>query len=417
MASFSTWASICVVWAVLILSVNAETQGAVSFPATHVLGINYGCVADNLPPPSKAVELMKNIKVGYVKIYDADHEVLKALAGFQVVITVKNEDINEIATNSSKADEWVKNNVFPFYPSTGICMIMHSLDKSIVVTTSVSMDALGLSFPPSSGAFREDIAQSIIKPILEFLSRTDSYFFLNAYPYFTWKSNPNTVSLDYAMPNLRTVVVKDGLFEYTNLLDTQLDSVVDAMEKLGYPHVNLALSETGWPSKGDSPEEGANIDNAARYNRGLISKIIVHGTPRRPQAFIPTFVSSLFNEDQKPGATIERHFGLFQPDETPVYSIDFYGDVSWCVANPAETEQSILQGALDHACSEGADYSAIQPGQSCYEPNTVASHASYAFNSYWHKMKSHGETCDFNGAAILTNSNPSHDGCSFPSTI
>eukprot|EP01018_Ginkgo_biloba_P010414 Gb_36962 [translate_table: standard] len=253
---------------------------------------------------------MKNIKVGYVKIYDADPEVLKALAGFQVVITVKNEDINEIATNSGKADEWVQNNVLPFYPSTGICMIMvgdktlsgdtkkaigfqlvpamenlhsslvkHSLDKSIVVTTSVSMDALGLSFPPSSGAFREDIAQSIIKPILDFLSRTDSYFFLNAYPYFAWKSNPNTVSLDYAMPDLRTAVVKDGLFEYTNLLDAQLDSVVAAMEKLGYPHVNLALSETGWPSKGDSPEDGTNIDNAARYNRGLISKIIVHGTP------------------------------------------------------------------------------------------------------------------------------------------
>eukprot|EP01018_Ginkgo_biloba_P010311 Gb_28747 [translate_table: standard] len=219
---------------------------------------------------------MKNIKVGYVKIYDVDPEVLKALAGFQVVSTVKKEEILDIATNSGKADEWVQKNVFPFYPSTGICMIMvgdkalsgdtenaigfqlvptmenlhsslvkHSLDKSIIVTNFISMDALGLSFPPSSGSFREDIVHSIIKPILEFLSRTDSYFFLNSYPYFAWKSNPNTVSLDYAMPELRTPVVKDGLFEYTNLLNAQLDSVVAAMEKLGYPHVNLALSETG----------------------------------------------------------------------------------------------------------------------------------------------------------------------------
>ncbi|KAL6552325.1 hypothetical protein OROHE_007689 [Orobanche hederae] len=76
----------------------------------------------------------------------------------------------------------------------------------------------------------------------------------------------------------------------------------------------------------------------------------------------------------------------------------------WCVANNGFPAAS-LQGALDYACGNGADCAAIQPRGNCYYPDTVQDHASYAFNSYYHTHPNK-TSCDFGGAAVLTNANP-----------
>lgn len=43
------------------------------------------------------------------------------------------------------------------------------------------------------------------------------------------------------------------------------------------------------------------------------------------------------------------------------------------------------------------DCSALLQGKSCYEPDNVISHATYAFDSYYHQMGKAPGTCDFNG--------------------
>ncbi|KAF7074706.1 hypothetical protein CFC21_079537 [Triticum aestivum] len=85
----------------------------------------------------------------------------------------------------------------------------------------------------------------------------------------------------------------------------------------------------------------------------------------------------------------------------------------WCIADE-QTPDDILQIALSWACGPGgADCTMIEPNKSCYLPNTVRDHASYAFNSYWQKYKKHGGSCYFNAAAMVTNLNPSRKSCNF----
>ncbi|KAL6579156.1 hypothetical protein OROMI_009372 [Orobanche minor] len=66
-----------------------------------------------------------------------------------------------------------------------------------------------------------------------------------------------------------------------------------------------------------------------------------------------------------------------------------------------------LQTALDWACGPGrANCSEIQPGESCYLPNNVKDHASYAFHSYYQKEGRTPGSCDFKGATMITTTDP-----------
>nr|ACL53837.1 unknown [Zea mays] len=281
---------------------------------------------------------------------------------------------------------------------------------------------------------------------------------VNAYPFFAYSGNAGDISLDYALfrPNAGVLDAGNGL-KYYSLLDAQLDAVFAAVSRLGegYNGVRVVVSETGWPSKGDANEAGASAANAAAYNGNLARRVLSGnaGTPRRPDADIDVYLFALFNENQKPGPTSERNYGVFYPNQQKVYDVEFVlggggasqgngglgwqengGGASststnppsgvkvttgeaWCVANAMAGEHR-LQAALDYACGPGgADCKAIQPGAACFEPNTMVAHASYAFNDYYQRKGRSIGTCDFAGAAYVVNQAPKMGKCDLPSTV
>ncbi|GAB4849679.1 hypothetical protein Ancab_004474 [Ancistrocladus abbreviatus] len=467
-------------FSLLLLSVAALAQ-------TGTIGINYGRVGNNLPTPEKVVQLLKSQGITRVKLYDTDATVLTAFSGSGITLTVAlpNELLPSAASDQSFTDTWLQSTILPYYPSTSISAIAvgnevfssapnstdhlvpamtnlfsslqkHNLHTSIKLSSPIALSSLENSYPPSSGSFKTDLIEPVIKPMLDFLRKTSSVLMVNAYPFFAYSSNSDKISLDYALfrDNSGVVDQNNGL-AYHSLFEAQIDAVFAAMSKLQYDDVNLAVTETGWPSIGDENEIGANKPNAAAYNGNLVRRVLTgSGSPLRPNKPLNVYLFALFNEDEKPGPTSERNYGLFYPDEERVYDIQLtleqlgagengskavvtpapaiapssapaiapssarasgtMAGQTWCVANgKAPVEQ--LQRALDYACGEGqADCRAIQPGGACYDPNSLEAHASYAFNSYY-QMKSRGAgTCNFGGTAYVVTQPPRFGNCQFP---
>ncbi|OAY31722.1 glucan endo-1,3-beta-glucosidase isoform X2 [Manihot esculenta] len=116
------------------------------------------------------------------------------------------------------------------------------------------------------------------------------------------------------------------------------------------------------------------------------------------------------------GATVQEKADAAIPATTlspPEGNTTFVGGTTWCVAL-AGASQIDVQNALDWACGLGmADCSPIQEGGACFEPDTLLSHASYAFNNYYQQNGNSDIACNFGGTAILTKNNPSYGKCNY----
>ena len=181
------------------------------------------------------------------------------------------------------------------------------------------MSLLGNSFPPSACSF-SDSASSYINAIVSILVSTNAPLLANVYPYIAYTSDPTYIKLEYALFTSPGVVVQDGNLGYQNLFDAILDSLYSALEKIGGANLTVIVTESGWPSDGDSGV-AATVDNAGTYYKNLISHV-KNGTPKKPGA-LETYLFAMFDEDQKGPAKTEKHFGLFSPTKEPKYQLTF----------------------------------------------------------------------------------------------
>ncbi|XP_047164718.1 glucan endo-1,3-beta-glucosidase 2-like [Vigna umbellata] len=426
------------------------------------IGVNIGRDLSDMPHPTQVVALLKAQQIRHVRLYDADQAMLIALAntGIQVAVSVPNEEILAIGQSNTTAAKWVSRNVVAHYPATNITSIcvgsevltalpnaakvlvsalkfIHSallasnLDHQIKVSTPLSSSMILDSFPPSQAFFNRSL-NPVLVPMFDFLQTTGSFLMLNTYPYYDYMKSDGVFPLDYALfkplPPNKEVIDSNTLLHYSNVFDSVIDAAYFAMAFLNYTNIPVVVSETGWPSKGDSNEPDATVENANTYNSNLIKHVLnVTGTPKHPGIGVSTYIYELYNEDAKAGSLSEKNWGLFDANGKPIYILRLTesGGVlandttnqTYCVAKDG-ADPKMLQAGIDWACGPGkVDCSPLLQGQLCYEPDNVVAHANYAFDTYYHQMGKSPQACDFNDMATISTTNPSHGSCVFPGSL
>ncbi|CAN0855478.1 Glucan endo-1,3-beta-glucosidase, basic vacuolar isoform [Linum grandiflorum] len=351
MAYASSIAAICLLTGLLLA--NLETTGAQT-------GVCYGMMGNNLPPPAEVISLCQQNNIRRMRLYDPNRDALWALrdSGIEVTIGVPNSDLKHL-NNWDDAYWWVQEYVRNNWPNVKVkyiavgnevspmynadlasavlpamkniynALVQMGLHEQVKVSTAIDMTLLANSYPPSAGAFRDDI-RWFLDPIIGFLGSVKAPLLANIYTYFSYRDNPSTISLPYALLSSQSVSVWDNGLGYTNLFDAMLDSLYSAVERLGGWSVEVVVSESGWPSGGAGA--ATTMDNARTFYTNLVQQV-KRGSPKRPNKAIETYLFAMFDENQKE-PELEKNFGVFYPHKQSKYNL-YFGAArdSWVVSS------------------------------------------------------------------------------------
>ncbi|CAO2823560.1 unnamed protein product [Amaranthus hypochondriacus] len=422
------------------------------------VGVNWGTLSQHRLSPKTVVDLLKLNKISKVKIFDTDPEVLYALRGtqIQVMVGIPNEFLSIISSSSAAADSWVHHNLSSYVsasPSVDIryiavgnepfltsysgqfqsyvvpallnlqqSLVKANLGSSVKLVVPCNADAYESSVP-SQGAFRSELTQ-IMTQLVSFLNSNGSPFVVNIYPFLSLYGNSDFPQ-EYAFFAGTNHPVLDGPNVYYNAFDGNYDTLVAALNKVGYGQLPIVIGEVGWPTDGAL---GANLTAARAFNQGLINHVLSNkGTPLRPGVPpMDIYLFGLLDEDAKstlPG-NFERHWGIFSFDGQAKYELNLglgsgllknakdveYLPARWCIANPSKDLSSVANH-LKLACS-AADCTRLSYGGSCNEIGEKGN-ISYMFNSYYQKQKQDVQSCDFDGLGMVTFLDPSVGECRF----
>ncbi|KAG4377192.1 hypothetical protein GLYMA_18G058300v4 [Glycine max] len=429
------------------------------------VGVNWGTMASHPLPPHKVVKLLKSNSITKVKLFDANSDVLQALSGSNIDVSVGVPNTMLRSLNSSKkaADSWVHDNVTRYMPNVGsvtrieyvavgdepflkiyneqfhpfligaamniqAALKKAKLDSKVKVVVPCSFDSFESGFNLSSGVhLRPDINKTMIE-LLTFLDKHGSPFFVTISPFVTHLQTKN-ISLDFSLFKETARPHNFSHKTYKNSFDLSYDTVVTVLSTAGYPNMDIVVAKIGWPT--DGAVNGSSY-LAETFIKGLINHLHSNlGTPLRPhKPPLETYIMSLLDEDQRSIASgnFERHWGLFTFDGQAKYHMDLgqgskslvnaqnveYLSSKWCVVNNNKDLSNATASALE-ACAS-ADCTALSPGGSCFNISWP-SNISYAFNSYYQQHDQRAESCDFGGLGLITTVDPSMDHCRFPIEI
>ncbi|KAJ9177362.1 hypothetical protein P3X46_012589 [Hevea brasiliensis] len=388
-----------------------------------------------------------------LNLCDASPEVLQAMSqsGHPLAVSVSAEDLNGVSSSVLMAESWLRTHVLAHFPATNITTIVvgnallcqnvrdrnwgmvlpslkniyysltgWGLDREIKVSAAFSSNC----FESDSALSAHDLAEKVTKPLIQFLYSINSTYSIKLPPNIS-PSSVETVRLvsssSELLQNLGSVVLNK-----INVMVTDPKQDVPKNRKLSTIESKIVNSYPAIPSLPESSQPplhssvGSSVpSNVAKNPHPPLSFPRASPPPLSYPLSAPAPMDFPFAPEQPPlTGPSTAPYGYSLPPCNPANTISpapMAGIVQelWCVAKPSVPAET-LQEAMDYACGDGgADCTGIMPHGSCFYPDTVVAHASYAFNSYFQKTKRNGGTCDFGGTAMLITSNPSFLHCRF----
>ncbi|KAL3569037.1 hypothetical protein D5086_028927 [Populus alba] len=204
----------------------------------------------------------------------------------ELMLGLPNPDLQRIASSQANANAWVQSNVKQFG------------------NVKFRYIAVGNEVKPS------DSSAQFLVPAMQNIR--------NALNSAGLGSIKVSTAIDYGViADAPSPQVSDPPLSYQNLFDANLDTVYAALEKSGGGSLEIVVSESGWPTAG---ETGTSVDNARTYNNNLVQHV-KRGSPKRPGKPIETYIFAMFDESNK-NPELEKHWGLFSPNKQPKYDIN-----------------------------------------------------------------------------------------------
>nr|GMC60060.1 glucan endo-1,3-beta-glucosidase 12 [Ipomoea batatas] len=357
-----------------------------------------------------AVNVASDEAVGVISVEDSSPVALQAFSGsgVPVAVSVPVESLGLVSRSVVEAERWVRSHVLAHYPGTNITTIVVGesflcgedreervglvLPSMKNIHYSLTRWGLGGEIKVSTSFSQRCVknqrySETYIKPVLEFLREIDA-------PYLVKPSSE--LSISEFFKNLGGFSLKKIHLIQERAKPRSRSRRLSFFESLfadSVPARPWLIAPAQPPTGSSSPAFAA---------KSPLPPLIGIFPP--PPLSLP---APMFNPATPPYGP---HLPPCKPSggevSVPAPAAAAHGGL-WCVAKPNVPPET-LKEAMDYACGEGgADCEAIRPHGSCYFPNTIVAHASYAFNSYWQRSKKVGGTCGFEGTAMLINSDPS----------
>ncbi|KAL2246538.1 glucan endo-1,3-beta-glucosidase 8-like [Sesamum indicum] len=431
-----------------------------------IIGVNWGRQTSHRLIPSMVVDLLLQNNIRHLKLFSASGNVLMALSGADIAITVTmpNENLQHLF-NRGLASYWLQEKVRKYQTQnvniryvhignepfsklsheslfTNVTsslryiqeMIVRNGYENVTATTPHYTDVLKPGIKkPSEAEFRPDIMELMVE-FVTLLNTSKAPFVVNMFPLIFNGENNWDPEFAFIDNKSNFTIQDDNGLVYTNVFEFIYDSFLHAIKKAGGPDVELTVGQIGWPTDG---YPGATSANAERFFGKLLPFVkSSKGTPLRPGISIEVYIHTLVDENLhkiKLGA-FRRHWGVYNNNGQPKYKIDFTGQgrdmyptsakgvvlmpKRWCVYNGNIDNEMLVQQMFDYACQE-ADCTPLAPGGSCQHLDPIQN-VSYAFNRYFQNKAQYNEktsTCDFGGLGKVVLNDPSVGTCKFPIEI